>query len=126
MDIFLIQMFGVYFLIVGIIVLIRRKALLPAVEGLGKDRALMMIVGAFELVAGIALALAYPVVSLGPIGLVSLIGYIMAIEGILYLSGGSFIQKILRRFNTKRSFVIGGIVSIVLGAHLVGHGFGFL
>ncbi len=126
MDIFLIQMFGVYFLIVGIIVLIRRKALLPAVEGLGKDRALMMIVGAFELVAGIALALAYPVVSLGPIGLVSLIGYIMAIEGILYLSGGSFIQKILRRFNTKRSFVIGGIVSIVLGAYLVGHGFGFL
>ncbi len=119
-------MFGVYFLIVGIIVLIRRKALLPAVEGLGKDRALMMIVGAFELVAGIALALAYPVVSLGPIGLVSLIGYIMAIEGILYLSGGSFIQKILRRFNTKRSFVIGGIVSIVLGAYLVGHGFGFL
>jgi uncharacterized membrane protein HdeD (DUF308 family) len=126
MDIFLAQMFGIYFVIVGAIVLMRRKALLPAIDGLQQDRALMMIIGAIELVAGIGLALAYPVVSLSPVGLLSLVGYIMAIEGILYLGGGAFMQKIIRRFNSKRSFILGGIVSIVLGLYLLNYGFALL
>lgn len=119
-------MFGIYFVIVGAIVLMRRKALLPAIDGLQQDRALMMIIGAIELVAGIGLALAYPVVSLSPVGLLSLVGYIMAIEGILYLGGGAFMQKIIRRFNSKRSFILGGIVSIVLGLYLLNYGFALL
>ncbi len=126
MDIFLAQLIGIYFVIVGVIVLTRGKALLPAVDNMGKDRLLLIMMGAIELVAGIAIVLAYPAVSLSPTGLISLVGYIMAIEGVLYLCGGKFMQKVIRRFNTKRAYVIGGIVSIILGVYLIGYGFGFL
>ncbi len=126
MDIFLAQLIGIYFVIVGVIVLTRGKALLPAVDNMGKDRLLLIMMGAIELVAGIAIVLAYPAVSLSPTGLIALVGYIMVIEGVLYLCGGKFMQKVIRRFNTKRAYVIGGIVSIILGIYLIGYGFGFL
>ena len=126
MDIFLAQLIGIYFVIVGVIVLTRGKALLPAVDNMGKDRLLLIMMGAIELVAGIAIVLAYPAVSLSPTGLIALVGYIMVIEGVLYLCGGKFMQKVIRRFNTKRAYVIGGIVSIILGVYLIGYGFGFL
>jgi hypothetical protein len=124
MDIFLAQLLGLYFVVVGAIVLVRGKSLLPAVGVLGKDKGLMVVIGAVELVAGIALVLAYPVVDMSPVGLISLIGYVLAIEGVVYLGSTTVMQGVIRKFNHKKWYTAGGVVAIAMGAYLLNFGFG--
>lgn len=123
MDVFLAQLLGVYFIIVGAIVLMRGKSLLPAVGAIVKDPALMVIIGAVELAAGIAIVLAYPTVSLSAMGLVSLVGYTLVIEGALYLAGNRLMQKVVRQFSTKKWYTAGGVLAIAMGAYMADYGF---
>jgi len=123
MDVFLAQLLGVYFIIVGAIVLVRGKSLLPAIGAIVKDRALMVIIGVVELAAGVAIVLAYPAVSLSALGLVSLVGYSLVIEGILYLAGNTFMQKVIRQFNTKKWYTAGALLSIAMGIYMADYGF---
>ena len=55
LSIFLAQLFGLYFIIAGLIIMVRRKSLMPAVTEFGHSRALVLIVALVELIAGLAI-----------------------------------------------------------------------
>ena len=59
-SLFLAQLLGVYFVIVGVVVLLRRGSLMPALSELAKNRPLILILALIELIAGIEIVLAYP------------------------------------------------------------------
>lgn len=127
MELFLTKLFGVYFLVFGIIVLMRRGAMMPAVRELLQNRSLLIVLGAIELAAGIALILVYPTISFSIPGILSLIGWMMAVESIVYLALPlSQTQKLVSRFNRKNTYLWGGIVCTLLGLYLAGVGFGFV
>lgn len=126
MDIFLAQLFGLYFIIVGAIVAIRRQSFMPAIADLANNRGLLLVLSVVEIIAGLALVLAYPTVTYDFVGIISLIGWMMLIEGILYLAlPARSVQKLIRNFNTPSWYVYGGAVAVVLGVYLAGVGFGY-
>ena len=126
MEIFLAQLFGVYFVIVGVIVAVRRKAFMPAVVELVSNRPLLLITAIVELAAGLAVILAFPVISLSVSGILSLVGWMMIAEGVLYLALPiKTVQRFVKIFNTQTWYLYGGLISILVGAYLAAKGFGY-
>jgi len=126
-SLFIAQLVGIYLLVVGVIVSIRRKSIMPAISDLAKSRALIVTIAFIELAAGIAVVLVYPRVSFDWMGLVSLVGWMMVIESVFYLSMPlATMQKFIRQFNRPQWYVTGGLASVALGAYLTAIGFGIL
>lgn len=126
-PLFLAQLFGVYFVIVGAVVMLRQKAVMPAIAEIMENRALLYLLALVELAAGLAVVLAYPEVSFDWMGVISLVGWMMTIEGILYLAlPYRQVHKFVKSFNTQSWYVAGGVLSIVLGVYLAGVGFGLV
>ena len=74
---------------------------------------------------GLAIVIAFPDVSTSPVGLISLLGYMMVVEGIVYLAlPMKSIQKMVRSFGNRQWFMAGGIVAVLGGIYLAGFGFG--
>ncbi len=120
------QLLGLYFIIVGVVVLYRRRSLMPAIGQLVANPALRTVIGLVEIMAGLAIVLIYTEVTLDAAGLVSLIGWTLIVEGIVYLSMPSrTVQKFLKRFNRDSWYRTGGVIAVIMGAYLAGVGFGY-
>lgn len=127
MELFFAKFFGLYFLIVGAVMLIRRRSVMPAISELAKNRALILVLSVLEIAGGIGLILVYPRVSVGLEGLISLIGYILIIEGVFYLGAPTkVIKNLIGSFNKPVWFVLGGLLSVTLGIYLAKLGFGLV
>jgi len=123
----LTQLLGLYFIIVGLIVVVRRTAFMPAIKQLMLNRPMLMVVGFVELFAGLAIVLAYPNVSFSADGVTSLVGWMMVVESVFYLLLPSKeMQKFVKKFNTPTWYLSGGIIALLLGAYLAGKGFGII
>lgn len=126
-SLFLAQLIGLYLIIVGSIVAFRRKTLIPAVSDLLKNKGLIMVFACIELAAGIALVLTNYRITLDWAGLIALVGWMMLIESIMYLSMPSrLMNRIVRPLNKPVWYITGGLLSVALGAYLTAYGFGLL
>ena len=126
LSIFLAQLLGLYFVIAGVIIVVRRKSLIPVVAEFGYNRSLILIVALLELIAGLAIAIAHPIFVADWRGIITLIGWWMIIESVIYLTlPFSGMRRIVRQFNKSRWYISGGTISVVAGAYLAGVGFGY-
>ena len=124
METFFAQLFGLYFIIVGVIVLIRRRAVMPAITELAANRPLLLTIAFEEIVAGLALVLTFPTIGLNVAGVMAIVGYMLVIEGILHLAAPyRVVQKLIRGFNKPEWYMAGGVLAVVTGIYLVGVGF---
>jgi hypothetical protein len=104
----------------------RQKSFMPIMMEVFSSRALIMLAGAVELVAGLALVIAMPNVTPDWRGVISLIGYTLVAEGVIYLASPyAKLHKLFKNFNTPTWYTSGGLLAVVLGAYLAGKGFGF-
>lgn len=123
----LAQLLGLYFIIVGVAAIYRRKSFMPAIAQLANNRALMLVIALAELMAGLAIVLTYPDLTWDANGLISLIGWMLLVEGVVYLAAPSKkVQKFVRRFNHEKWYGAGGAVAVAMGAYLAATGFGFI
>ena len=123
----LTQLIGLYFLIVGLIVVVRRSAFMPAMKQLLANRPMLIIVGLVELLAGLAVVLSYPKVAFSTDGVLSLVGWMLVVESVLYfLLPSRDVQQFMKRFTTPNWYLAGGLISILLGSYLVGIGFAII
>jgi hypothetical protein len=124
---FLAKLIGAYFLIVGVLVATRKRSIMPAIAELAKNRSLLLVIAVVELAAGLAIVIYYPLISWDWIGLISLVGWMMIVEGIMYLAAPTkFIQKFIKRFNRSSWYTIGGGITVILGLYLLAAGFQLL
>lgn len=124
MEIFLAKLFGLYFLIIGIVILVRRKAVMPAVGELVGNRPVLLTLAIIEIGAGLALTLAYPTIQWSVEGIFSTIGYMLLVEGLIYLASPyKTTQRFIKSFNRSEWFMSGGVASVLIGAYLVAYGF---
>jgi hypothetical protein len=127
MDTFLTQLLGLYFIIVGVVVLVRQRSLMPAIQQLAANRGLVLLLGIIELAAGLSLVLAYPTVEFSVAGVIGLIGYVLTVEGIIYIAAPvRYVQNMVRSFTKPKWFTAGGLLSIALGCYLAGTSFGLI
>ena len=123
----LAQLLGLYFLIVGSIEIYRKKSIMPALNQLAANRPLLLILALIELMAGLAVVLTNPDLTLDANGLISLIGWMLLVESILYLAlPYKRLQKLIKSFNTARWHGIGGVLAVIAGLYLCAVGFGFI
>jgi hypothetical protein len=126
MEIFLAKLLGLYFIIMGVMALLRRRSIIPAIRDFASNTGLRFVIAAIELIAGLALVLAYPTVSASVVGVISLVGYMMVIESLIYMTmPAKMVQNFIRSFNKPVWYHAGGILAVVAGAWLAGTGFGY-
>ncbi len=124
MELFLAKVLGVYFIIMGAIALFRRGAVMPAVSQLAANKPLILLLALIELFAGLSIVIAYPDVTFDYMGVITLIGWMLIVEGIIYLATPSKeVQKFIKQFNTPIWYTAGGVIAILLGVYLANVGF---
>lgn len=125
LSIFFAKLFGLYFLIAGGIIMMRQKSFMPIFTEIFGSRALLLVLGVAELLAGLAIVIAHPIFTADWKGLITLIGAWMVVEGIMYLAMPyTKIGRLMRQFNTPTWYTSGGLVAVIAGAYLAGKGFG--
>ena len=120
-------MLGLYFRIVGLLVIVRQSSMLKVFSNVSKHPLALYAVALVELIAGISLVVAYPTVGTDIAGILSIIGYMLIVESVFYLGVPLGIsRKFINKFNTSTWYVSGGLASLALGAYLAGTAFGYL
>lgn len=126
LSIFLAQLLGLYFIIAGFIIMFRRKSLIPVVYEFGHNPALIFIIALVELIAGLAITIAHPIFAPDWRGIITLIGWLMILESVMYMMlPFSGMRRFIRLFNRSQWYISGGFISVALGAYLAVVGFGF-
>lgn len=125
LSIFFAKLFGLYFLIAGVIVMYRQRSLMPAVTEIVGSRPLILTVALGQLLAGLALIIAHPIFTADWRGIITLIGAWIVFEALIYLMlPYGKVSKVLRKFNNGTWYTSGGFLAVMLGAYLTGIGFG--
>lgn len=125
LTLYLSQVIGVLLIIAGGAVLLRRCHYIPVVGGFVAERLVRMIIGILELLAGLFLTFGFFDVSSGPGVVITVLGWLLVVEGTVYLVlSDAAVARIIRVINTPATYVVGGITSVFLGLYLAGSGFG--
>ena len=122
LSVFLAELLGIYMLIMTLDVLFRRKELDKAVKELVSSKALLVLSGSLSLLAGLAIVIGHPIYTFDWRGLITFLGYLSIIRGILRVSFPSMLQKILLTMFRKGYWAIICIM-LVLSLYLTYAGF---
>lgn len=126
LSLFIAQMLGIYFLLLGIVALLRRKQTHEMIREIGDNKAVMWTVAIVELGVGIVLVTGHAVWTGWPI-VITVIGWAFLIEGLFYLLVPQrSVKKALRRLTRTGWFNFGVLLTLALGVYLTVQGFGLL
>lgn len=124
---YLAQVFGLFFIVMGVVVMTKQKFMIPAMGMFVKEKSERFIFSALEVLAGLFFILGYQDWS-GPVeSILSVMAWLFLLEGLSYvLLPEKVFESMIEAFNQKFWYVGGGIVAIVLGVYLAGSGFGLI
>lgn len=124
-TVYLAQLFGLFLIIVGASVMYRKQYYVPVIGAFVEERLMRMVMGVLELAAGLSIILAHNEWSSPAASIVTTIGYLLVLEGTMYLLLPDKVMGwVIRTFNVKAWYVVGGTLSILLGTYLCFFGFG--
>lgn len=120
------QVLGIYFIIGGIAIWRQRACLIPVVGAFVEERLLRFVVASAEMIIGLFLVLTYGLWSTIPEIIISIVGWMMVIEGALYLLlPDAFLKKLIDTLNRPWWYTSGALLTLAVGLYLTGFGFGF-
>lgn len=125
-SIFLAQALGIYFLVVGILLLVRRQNMQAMVNDFFNNSALKFLGAVIALILGILMVISHNIWDgAGWQTAITIIAWLTFLKGIFYLfATDNLFNGFVRVVNKANVFLIGGIVSIILGGWLSFVGFG--
>lgn len=127
LTLLLSQVLGIYFIIGGIAIWRQRSCFIPVVGSFVEERLLRFIVGSIEMIAGLFVVLTHNVWSTLPEMIVSFVGWMMVIEGALYLiASDATLKKLIDTLNRPWWYTFGALLVFVVGVYLTSFGFGLL
>lgn len=124
LTVFLSKVFGLYMLLAGIAVMFNRRHIMAGVVALAKERFAQLIAGTIALFMGLILVNLHNDWSTLPASLVSLIGWLAVLKGLVYLFlPEAKITKLMHALTERSWYTVDGVVAIVVGLYLAGFGF---
>jgi hypothetical protein len=125
-TIFLSKLFGLYFILVSLPMMLHKQAVIEMVTGLLRDPTTMFVLGLLALVAGLAMVLGHNIWSGGVLPVVvTIIGWLALIKGLLFLllfSGGAE-GLYLGTLHFSQLFYLYMAICLAIGACLTYGGF---
>ncbi len=123
----LARIFGPYFLLAAVMVFLNRKELMVNVEAMYQERFAQWLAGMIATLGGIAYINIYQDWSSFTSGLLSMLGWLVLIKGLLY----AFIPRVrlakLTGILDERSwYTMDGILAFLCGLYLTAYGYGIL
>lgn len=123
MSIFLAQFWGLIFVIMGGIFLIRRENVRVLIK-MVQDEGMMILTGYAALVVGVAHVLLYNVWVSDWRVVLTLIGWMALVKGIIRLAFPDFTRKMIKQYDTPNTIGTLLVILIIVGIYLLIHGFG--
>jgi uncharacterized membrane protein HdeD (DUF308 family) len=120
LTILLSKVFGIYLIIGGVAYVTRKKFFMSVVHDFVGEKMLRVILATVEIIAGLFLIFNHNVWGSLTEGIVSLIGWLLVVEGTFYLiMPDSIIRAVVKIFNKSAWYVGGGVLSVVAGVYLL-------
>jgi hypothetical protein len=122
---FLAQVLGITFTTAALTLLLERKMMREVIKGLIENRALIYVLGIFDLIFGLMIVLSHNIWRGNSLMLVvTLMGWLLLIKGVLRMTLPSrVIKKLYTKYYTPKFFYCVGILILGLGAYLTYEGF---
>lgn len=115
--IFLARAWGFYLLLSCLVLLMNKKSFFTLIKKMQYDLS-VVFAGAFALVIGVLQVVGYDDWSLSWRGLITLLGWITVIKGLLVLSPG-YVEKFGKLAVKENWFTVTFLIGIVIGAYLL-------
>ena len=123
-SIFLAKAFSIYFLIIGITVILRRKKLLEAVGALFANKGNIFFMAIMILILGIILVLFHPAFTPDWRSVITVLCWLTLLKGIVYILVPEFIMITKQKmFASAPYYYIAGIICLALAIYLGYYGF---
>jgi uncharacterized protein YjeT (DUF2065 family) len=126
MDItlFIAQIFGIYFTVVGLALIIRYKEFRKLIRDFADHLALIWLASIFMLTVGSILILTHSIWE-GTIAIVvSTLSWLVFIKGIVYfILPAKALKAIIHAFDDKHIYMMAGFVSLIAGVYLLFNAF---
>lgn len=118
------RIFGVYLIIAGVMVFTNRKALMLGVLSMFKERFAQLLAAMMSLLVGLALINFYQDWSSLASSVLSVIGWLIFLKGLLYAFLPEVrLAKITKLFTERRWYTMDGVLALVVGIYLAGYGY---
>jgi hypothetical protein len=124
-SLFLAKVMGIWFLVDGLVALIRRKEIIPAVDELKNHRVTVMIMGSIFFVLGLTIVTVHNVWSGSAFQIViTLVGWAMMIKALVVsIMPHEFTSNLITKYNKEKIYILGGFVWVIGGLWLAISGF---
>lgn len=126
LSLYLGQVFGLYLIITAVLVFTRRRHLMPVIGMFGKESFDRLVIAIVEVLAGLFFVLGFQEWGSFYEGVLSVFAWLVLLEGLLYLFlSDKATTAMIKMFNNKTWYMLGGLISLGLGVYLAGTGFGW-
>lgn len=123
-SLYLAKVFGIFFLIGGLgLVLNHKKYLKLDMQLLRKDQPTVFILGMIMLLAGLFMVVKHNVWELSHVGLITLIGWIVVIKGAVIILIPDLMDVFKKKTFGDHWYLVGGIIWLLAGACLTYYGY---
>lgn len=123
LSIFLAKLLGLYLLIVAVLWVLRKEQFESSVKDFVDSKGMLAFSGGISIVLGLAIAIGHPIWEWSWKGLISLLGYLFILQGIMRLGFPELVQKNTSKMLGGVGYWIGFAVIAILGIYLTYSGF---
>lgn len=125
MSLFLAQLLGVYFVVIGLAVLINTHTLIRVISEFSESPALIFFSGVAALIFGLLIVLTHNRWDADWRLVVTLIGWLSLIKGVVRLCLPEMSMRMLARVSNPNTIRVMSVGIVALGCYLGYYGFGF-
>lgn len=118
-SLYLGRFFGLYLLILGVLFIVRANSVRTVIHEIAKDPALLALAGGFTFTLGLLLVLAHNHWDWNWRLLVTVLSYILLIQGIVRLFLPEWTKEVAHRFDHAQSVRVAGFIMAVIGIFLL-------
>ena len=122
---FLAKLLGIYFLICGLIMIFRKRQVESTGKELASSKSALAVSAEFSLIFGLVIAIDHSIWQWSWRGLITLIGYLLILRGIVRFAFPAQVKKMATRVLDK-SYWLAVLITLILGLYLTYCGFTYM
>lgn len=127
LTLYLSRVLGLALIALGVIIALRHRYYIALSPTIVTERMTRMVFATFALIGGLLLAVYDTLWQTLQWIIISIIGWIVVVEALVYLTlPDATLAKLIAAVNKPVAYIVGGVIAVIVGAYLTIVGFGLL